>query len=371
MRTVGIEEELLLVDATEGRPRAVAERILRSSAAAGPRTDAAPGGSLEHELQQQQLETDTPPRTEMADLDADIREWRDKAIDAARREGARVLATGTSPMPVEPSVFHDSRYQQMVERFGITTHEQLTCGCHVHVSVDSAEEGVGVLDRIRTWLPPLLAISANSPFWQGADSQYASFRSQAIVRWPTVGPQDIFGSAHRYRQLVADMLNSGVLLDEGMVYFDARLSHRYPTVEIRVADVCLDARDTVLIAALCRGLVDTAAAQWQAGEDADPVSSQLLRLATWQAGRYGLEGDLLDPGTSRPQPATHVVHHLIDHIRPALRDNGDESLVDERLGQVLTRGNGAVRQRAVLERTGQLTDVIADLARVTAGQESS
>lgn len=372
MRTVGVEEELLLVDASEGRPRSVAGRVLRA-AEPEPEVQArtGPGGSLDNELQQQQLETDTPPRIEMAELDADVREWRDKAIAAARQEGARVLATGTSPMSAEPNIVHTARFEHMVEHFGITTSEQLTCGCHVHVSVRSEDEGVGVLDRIRTWLPCLLAISANSPFWRGVDTRYASFRSQAMIRWPTAGPSDVFGSAENYHQLIDDMVSSGVLMDEGMVYFDTRLSHRYPTVEIRVADVCLDARDTVLLAALCRGLVETAAAHWNDGAAPPSVPTSMLRLAMWQAGRHGVEGDLLDPTTCRPRQADEVLDQMVEHIRPALRDCGDETLVDQRLARVLARGSGATRQRSVLERTGQITDVIADVARVTAGQESS
>jgi carboxylate-amine ligase len=150
-------------------------------------------------------------------------------------------------MPVEPRPPTTPRYQQMVERFGLTTMEQLVCGCHVHVSVESDDEAVTVLDRLRVWLPSLLALSANSPFWQGMDTGYASFRSQVMSRWPTSGPPPRLGSADAYRTLVADMVSSGVLLDEGMVYYDARVSFRYPTVEIRAADVCLDARDTALV----------------------------------------------------------------------------------------------------------------------------
>jgi carboxylate-amine ligase len=206
-------------------------------------------------------------------------------------------------MPVTPRPVAKPRYEQMVERFGLTTTEHLTCACHVHVSVESDAEAVGVLDRIRVWLPTLLAISANSPFWQGQDSGYASFRSQAMARWPSAGPTEVFGSAPAYRKMVSDMVASGVLLDEGMVYFDARASHRYPTVEVRVADVCLDPRDAVLVAALCRGLVETAGQEWAAGLDPPTVPAAMLRLASWQAGREGLDGDLLDPVTHRPRPA--------------------------------------------------------------------
>ncbi|WP_194421466.1 carboxylate-amine ligase [Microbacterium abyssi] len=371
MRTVGVEEELLLVDAESGRPLSVAARTLRFAAEAAEPVDATsddvPGGSLEHELQQQQVETDTVPHTDMAALGDGVRAWRDHAITAARRAGARVIASGTSPLPVGAAVVGKPRYLQMVEHFGLTTSEQLTGACHVHVSVESDDEGIGVLDRIRGWLPQLLALSANSPFWRGEDTKYASFRSQAIVRWPTAGPTETFGTAERYHELVASMIASGAILDEGMIYFDARLSHHYPTVEIRVADVCPDAADTVLIAALCRGLVDTAAAAWRAEDEPTPLAVSMLRLMSWQAGRYGIEGDLIDPRTLKPRPAREIVGDLVDHVRDALRENGDEAFVEEQIERIFARGNGAMRQRAMLEKTGQLSDVVAELARVTAG----
>jgi glutamate---cysteine ligase / carboxylate-amine ligase len=149
----------------------------------------------------------------------------------------------------------------MAERFGPTAQEVLTCGCHVHVSVESEEEGIAAVDRIRVWLPVILAISANSPFYDGRDTGYASYRSQLWMRWPSAGPTDAFGTPEAYHELVRSMVESGVLLDDGMIYFDARLSQRYPTVEIRVADVCVDLEDTLVIAALCRALVETAAAE--------------------------------------------------------------------------------------------------------------
>ena len=257
----------------------------------------------------------------------------------------------------------------MAERFGIVTSEQLTCGCHVHVSVASDEEAVGVLDRIRVWLPSLLALSANSPFWQGRDTGYASFRSPVLGRWPVSGPTDIFGSAEGYRAVVGGMLASEVILDEGMVYLDARCSHRFPTVEIRVADACLDVRDSVLLAALCRGLVETAAGEWAAGEPPPPVPTSLLRLASWQAARWGNCDRLLDPVTPRPRPAPDVIAALVDHVSAALVVYGDGDLVAERIERVFLRGNGATRQRQVYEKTGRLVDVVAALARATVGQD--
>jgi carboxylate-amine ligase len=368
MRTVGVEEELLLVDAHDNRTTPVATRVLRVATARGDAGGEYAGtGSLEFELQEQQLEAYTSPHTALSALEEELRGWRDKAASAAQETGARVVASATCPVEVEPRLVRHARYVKMAERFAIVTREQLTCGCHVHVSVGCAEEAVGVLDRIRVWLPTLVAVSANSPFWQGRDTGYASFRSQALLRWPVSGPTEIYGTAQGYRTLVDGMLASGTILDEGMVYFDARCSHRFPTVEIRAPDVCLDVRDAVLVAALCRGLVETAAEEWAAGEPTPPVPTALLRLARWQAARCGISGRLLDPLTSRPRPASDVIAELVDHVRPALRNSGDDALVTERIERVLVRGNGATRQREVFESTGDLRDVNAALAQATLG----
>lgn len=370
VRTVGVEEELLLVESGTGRALSMAGQVLRRADQGLP-ADAGGEviGALEKELQEQQIETGTAPHHDLAALEEDVRQWRRTAIDAARRSGARVAALGTCPLPVQPRIVKDDRFREMTERFGLTTAENLTCGCHVHVSVDSREEAVGVLDRIRPWLPVLVALSANSPFWQGQDTSYASFRTQAQSRWPTAGPTEIFGSAQAYDDLVEAVVASDTILDEAMIYFDARASQRYPTVELRVADVCLDAADAVLLAGLARALVSTAAAQWAAGEPPHPVPVALLRLASWQASRYGLTGNLLDPRTSTPRPATDVLEDLLEHVGPALRETGDEEYVAAALGTLLERGNGAARQRARWEQTGDLADVVAEAVRVTAGQE--
>jgi Glutamate-cysteine ligase family 2(GCS2) len=114
-------------------------------------------------------------------------------------------------------------------------------------------------------------------FYDGRDTGYASYRSQLWMRWPSAGPTDTFGTPDAYHELVRTMVESGVLLDDGMIYFDARLSRHYPTVEIRVADVCVDLEDTLLVAALCRALVDTAAAEAARGDPVPQMPTSLLR----------------------------------------------------------------------------------------------
>lgn len=358
VRSVGVEEELLLVDPDCGQALPLSAAVLRDAPEGS-------GEALTSELTRQQIETNTRPCASLEELASEVRRWRRAAGEAAEGRGARVAALATSPLPVDPSISSSPRYQRMVDEFGATAEEQLTCGCHVHVQIDSESEGVGVLDRIRGWLPCLLALSTNSPFWQGRDSGYASFRSQVWGRWPSAGPTELFGSVQTYHATTRAMLESETLLDLGMVYFDARLSRHHPTVEVRIADVCLLADDAVLLAALVRALVETAARSWRAGVPPAPVRTEVLRLAGWRAARSGLDGSLVAP-PGRPAPAPQVIRSLIDHVRPVLADHGELDIVEDLVSTVLNRGNGTTVQRRIYRASGRLTDVVAHAVKVTA-----
>jgi carboxylate-amine ligase len=354
-RSVGVEEEFLLVEPGTGRPQAMAGTILR---AARP--------ELEGELQEQQLETNSRPCLSLDDLHRELRRCRAAATQEAERVGAHVVALATSPVPVEPSPLRSERYERMAEDYGLTAQEQLTCGCHVHVGIESAEEGVAVLDRSGPWLAALLALSANSPYWQGKESSYASFRYQVWGRWPSSGPAGPFGTARAYREAIEEMVATGTIIDPGMVYFNARLSDRYPTIEVRIADVCLRTGDAVLIAGLVRALVETEARAWRDGKLPPRTRTELLRLAAWRASRSGLDGALLSPLTGKPEPAAAVVTALAEHCREALADAGDAGAVAELLAGLLARGNGAAFQREEFRRSGRLPEMIDHAARVTA-----
>ncbi|MFE4211375.1 glutamate--cysteine ligase [Streptomyces goshikiensis] len=370
MRSVGVEEELLLVDARSGAPLAVSGAVLAAadrSAWQRPGAIGLPEHEFEKELQKEQLEFATKPVTEMGELQQEIIRIRGAAARHAASAGAVVAAVATSPLPVQPSLNVGPRYRWMGEQFGLTAQEQLTCGCHVHVSVASDEEGVAVLDRIRPWLAVLMAMSANSPFWQGEDSGYGSYRSRVWNRWPSAGPVEVFGSADRYHEQVRTMIDTGVLRDEGMIYFDARLSATYPTVEVRVADVCLDAATPVLLAALSRGLVETAARAWQDGQPPARIGTSLLRLASWRAGRSGLDGPLLHPGTMRETSAEQAVEALYQHVREALNDHGDDERVREAIAHLHERGNGARIQRDLHAQGQTLASVVTRCAQMTIG----
>jgi glutamate---cysteine ligase / carboxylate-amine ligase len=371
VRAIGIEEEFLLVDA-RGAPRPLAEAVL-AVAWAHARDEGAPGdgeaagedlGGMEHELQLEQAETATPPLTDHDELLAAVGDRRAVLAGAARERGAALAALGTSPLRVSPTPTPDARYSAMMREYGVTAHEMLTCGCHVHVDIASRAEGVAVLNGIAPWLSVVAALGSNSPFWQGEDTGYAGYRRQVMTRWPCSGPSQLFADEAEYDDAVETLVRSGILLDDAMVYFDARLSARYPTVEVRIADVQPEAADTVLLAALVRALVDTASAA--PPDELRRPRMELLRGAGWRASRSGLSGDLVDVVRGTAVPALDLVARLLDHVRPALRANGDLAAVEESLARLIARGTGADLQRASRRRRGLLTDVVADAVARTA-----
>jgi carboxylate-amine ligase len=177
----------------------------------------------------------------------------------------------------------------------------------------------------------------------------------------------VFRSAAAYEAFEDMLVATGVILDHGMLYLDARLSRKQPTIEVRIADVCLDARDTVVLAAVVRALVDTAAAEWRAGVEPPEMPSAALRLAGWQAALTGAAGRLPHPLHGRESTAGDAVAALLEHIGSALEANGDDELVRAGVQRILATGGGAGRQRAVFARTGRLADVVMDAVAITHG----
>ncbi|MET0930803.1 MAG: glutamate--cysteine ligase [Aeromicrobium sp.] len=356
-RQVGVEEEMFLVD-----PRT---RLL---VPASDRAVDAPEshGDVEQELFLEQVETSSSPHLHMADLVGDLRAARRTAIAAAASTGAVLAAMPTAVLAVDDArVTPKARYERMMTRFGEIGRRSLVCGTHVHVDVADDEEAVAVVDRLTPWMPLVLALSTNSPFHAGIDTSFASWRAEVWESWPSAGAVEPFGDAAGYHRAVAALIAAGSALDEGMIYFDARLSRTYPTVEIRVADVCTDLADTVVVAAVLRSLVDTCATAWRKGQPLTPWRVDLSRAARWRARRDGLRGSLIDPSHGRLTPARHALDTLVRAIGPALDEHGDRELVEDGIERLLTEGSGADRQRSVAGDDLDLVAVVDDIVERT------
>jgi carboxylate-amine ligase len=373
LRSIGVEEELLLVDPETGELANAAGAVLHThrtthttQGTGRPGQSGDDGGAaeeLEGELLQHMVETHTDPETDLRLIASELRTARATARAAAEEAGYALAAVATPPLgPAEPAVSANSRYERIVQEFGQIGRHSGTFGMHVHVSIADDEEGVRVIDGLRPWLPLLVALSANSPYAAGRDTGYASWRHQAWSRWPSAGTREPFGTVEEYRRVSASLIGLGAALDAGMLYFDARLAENFPTVEIRVADTCTEVDDAVLVAALVRALVESLAQEADAGE---PARSDVLRAAGWRASRFGLGADLAHPRSWALVPASEAMGVLVDRVSPALERAGDLGLVTDSVARLSATGNGARRQRAAYERTGDLRGVVADVVERT------
>jgi carboxylate-amine ligase len=356
--TLGVEEEFLLIDPTTGEPVAANEAVAAHAAEQGVK--------LQLELSSCQIETTSEVVSGSGELRKELTRLRRIAAEAAEASGARLLAAGLPPTrPHEFPITDAPRYREIGERFGRIAEEGI-CGAHVHVAVPSRELAVRVTNRLRPWLPLFLALTANSAVYRAADTGYASWRSIVWARWPSAGPPPHFDSVDEYDAMVEMLRRMGAVLDDGQVYWDVRPSAKFPTVEVRVADVPATVGETVLLAALIRGLVMTVLDDERSRVLTPPLSPYALKAAYWRSARDGLDGQAIDLLESHaPVPARKLLRRMVEHVRPALEHVGDYKMVTAELARLDCEGNGAMRQRRAWRSREDVTDVIAELAAAT------
>ena len=338
---IGVEEELLLVSAT-GEPLPRNKKVV----------DELGDQDITLELTRAQVETNSPVCTTAGELHQALSDMRSALAVAAADEGGRLLATAV-PLYGQPSqlVTKKPRYQEMEARYGQLAREQAVCGCHVHVDVPDKHAAIRVSNHLRRWLPALLALTANSPIYLGQDTGFASWRWIMWSRWPSAGAPPYLESVEHYEALVAMYLAAGSLMDEQMVYWDARPSSHLPTIEVRVSDVPLTVEETVLLAKLARALVMTALDDGGLGPELEP---QILSAAYWLAARDGLTADGLDVLTGEKQPMRQVIEDLRAHVEPALRELHALTMVDDGIERAFREGNGAMKQQKVFREGDDL-----------------
>ena len=352
--TFGVEEEFLLLDPVSGLPMWVADAVLEGAGRLRPRCAES---SLTREVLRCQVESATPICRSASELEAHMRSARRRLAAAAEAQGTVLSPVGAAPLG-EPhaSITASDRYLAMHDAVPALLNEQLLNGMHVHVAVPSRAAGVDVLNRLRPRLHILLALSANSPFWRGRDSGFASWRAVHAQRWPVEGPPPLFDGLEDYERRVETLLDSGVIMDRAMLYWHARVSDRYPTVEVRVTDVALDAATAVRCASLARALVAQALSEGLLGLPVPRPAPDAVRAAAWQAAHLGLGDGLLDLTQSggrqpRLRPAPELVLEVAEaacaSLPPAERD---ATLSGVQL--VLDAGGGAQRQRAAVRDGG-------------------
>lgn len=353
--TVGVEEEFAVVDARRrdlvGRSNEILARLPEDV-----------GQHVEHELKTSQIETATPVCADLRELRSQLVRLRSGLVETARKMGCSIMAAGTHPTSSwqDQVLTEKASYEHIDDEYGRLAQEQLVFGCHVHVGVEDPDLRIAAIDRVRPWLAPLLALTANSPYWEGTDTDFASYRYVIFSRWPTFVTPDPLTDWATYQQLVDDLITSGAIDSPKRLYWTVRPSNAFPTIEFRIADVCRTVSEAVMVAGLTRALVATAIRDAWDGAEAPEVRPEVLRMAEWQAARHGLGGELLDPLNGTSRPAAESVAALLDHVGASLDEADGGDGVRGTVADVLRAGNGAIRQRRIHDERG-MDAVLAQL----------
>ncbi|MFK3678059.1 YbdK family carboxylate-amine ligase [Microbacterium sp. NPDC090218] len=341
MARFGIEEEFLFLDAHSLVPVTLAagtrERITRL------RT----GGEVTKEYLTSQIECLTEPVSNATDAEAQLSHLRGLIGWHAQEQHAIAAGTGTPFATTRSSAVSPSpHYDDVAAQLGHLTRDHEVNGLHVHVEVLDDEERVRALNRIRGWLPLLLALTGNSPFVSGRDSGFASWRSILIRRLPGSWSPPRFRDFDDYRAQVQRLIDLRAITDAASLAWAARISERYPTIEVRVFDAQLTAEDAVFAALLSRAIVLTDdVPHLDAGVDG-------IDASLWTAARRGMDARVIDPTTGEVGDAWAVADRMLAAIAPVLRDLGDEERVREGFARLRVDGTGAARQRLAVAEDG-------------------
>ena len=354
--TIGVEEEYQIVDPQTrelcGRSQQIIGYIKDNSEL---KEDV-----IQPEMYRSQVEIATTICQSLSQVRQELTRCRQATIDAAGASGKAIAAAGTHPFSDwrKQEITPKTRYQNLEAEFQQLIRELIIFGNHVHIGLSDRAIALKVINRVRIWLPVLLALSANSPFWLGQTTGYASYRTQMWTRLPMTGQPQIFSDYQEYQTTIEDLISVGVIQDPTNIYWDIRLSEKFPTIEFRVTDVCMTVEEAVTITGLVRALV------WQGYQEVindapfASVRTELSEASQWCAARYGLTDNLIDVTDKVQLPAQDLIDKFLDYLRPGLEKFGDWEIISTSVAKILQQGNGAQRQIEVYEKNNSFEEVV-------------
>jgi glutamate---cysteine ligase / carboxylate-amine ligase len=318
------------------------------------------------ELLQSVIEVATHVAGSVAEAIEDARGLRATLRDAAAERGAVIASAGTHPFSrwEHQEVTDRERYRALMEEMRWVAEREVIFGLHVHVGLASADEAIAVLNGLRTYLPELLALSANSPFWLGRDTGLASTRTKLFEAFPRSGLPPAFGSFEEFELLVERGVRSGSFPDYTHIWWDARPHPKLGTLEVRICDAQTRLESVTGLVALVQSLVATLAEDFERGAKPQVQPVTLVAENKWRAARDGLGGKLIDLERDEERPAREAVLALVERVEPAAARVGCREELAE-VERLVERGTGADEQRRVYEETGSLLAVAQWLAEET------
>ena len=340
--TIGIEEEYLLVD-----------KLTRDLADAPPEQlwtecEARLGDLIKPEFLKSQIEIATGICSSINDAREDLRRLRKTVAEIAGKHGLAPIAASTHPFSKWQAQSHTDkeRYHVLAQDMQAVARRLLICGMHVHVGLDDDEMRIDLMNQASYFLPHILALSTSSPFWQGFDTGLKSYRLSVFDELPRTGLPERFDSFAEYRRHVDVLIKAGTIKDASMLWWDIRPSTAFPTLEMRITDVCTRLEDTLSIAALYQCIIRMLYRLRRDNQRWRMYANMLINENRWRAQRYGFDDGLLDFGKGIMVPSADLIDELINMVAE------DAEALDctaeiERLHEIIAHGTSAHRQLAV------------------------
>ncbi len=350
--TLGVEVELNLVDS---RTMALRSGITEILAALPEELES----SVKPELMQCYLEINTGICPTVADVERDLSGKVRAVQQVAEASGMRLLWSGTHPFSqwADQEVTANPRYESLIDQLQTTARRLVTFGLHVHVGVDSGDKAIMVCDRILNHLPTLLALSVNSPFWNGRRTGLHSYRVKVMEGLPTAGLPPLMRNWSEYTWLLNHMVDTGFIETIREIWWDVRPHHNFGTVEVRICDMPHNLGAVLAITARIQCLVHDLAREIDQGTYQFDCHPFMVRQNKWRACRYGMEARLVDPTGFEPKPARQIVHELAARLRPTAEELGCAREL-ESVRDMADRPTGADLQLAAYEETEDLAEVV-------------
>ncbi len=361
--SLGVEEEFQILNAESYELVSRIDEIL--PAFEGDREEK----RIKAELLQSVVEVATDVAGTVGEAMEELGRLRGRLRDVAGDTNAVIASAGTHPFSryEHQEVTEEPRYRDLIESMRWVAERELIFGLHVHVGLDSPEKAIACANALRTYLPELLALSANSPFWQGRPTGLASTRVKVFEPFPRAGLPPAFAGYEEFELLVDRGIKTNSFEDYTYIWWDLRPHPRLGTIELRICDAQTRMDSVAAIVALTQSLVATFAAAFDRGEPAATEQITLIAENKWRAARDGLGAKLIDFENDTERPAVEAVRELVEKSRPAAEELGCAAELDL-VEALLERGTGSDEQLAVYEESGSLLAVAERLATETVRQ---
>jgi carboxylate-amine ligase len=311
------------------------------------------------EMHQSVIEIGTGVCKTVKDAKTEIISIRRSILQLARQNGLRLAAAGAHPFAHwnKQEIYPDDRYHTIVEDMKMVARANLIFGLHVHIGVEDRETAIQIMNGARYFLPHILALSTNSPFWESVDSGFKSYRCKVFERFPRTNIPDLYGSWSEFENYVNLLIRTNCIDNAKKIWWDIRPHPYFPTLEFRVCDVPMRVDETIAIAALCQAVIAKLFRLHQGNQSFRHYSRALLMENKWRAARYGLDGKLIDFGKQTEVPVRHLIEEILDFVDDVVDELGSRDELGY-IQTILREGTGADRQLRVFAETGDLKQVV-------------